>query len=394
LILSEHLQNSTNQGRHESSVKTLPEKTSYQNENDNDQNESLHVLKDTNVFFDEIHGCSEAIMDISESIVIPLKYPAIFKRSKTRRSTGILLYAPPGTGKSATACDISATFFTASCAELTSRWVGVSEKKLKSLFETAVENIPSIVFLDKIDSIAGIRGSEGTIADQRLTNQILIELDNISNQQLAVFVIAATNLPWQIDDAVMRHSSHKIHIPMPDVSARRQMFVHGLVDVHTITPDNMDSFAEKTHNLSGSDISTIINRVKFMPLHLLYRSKKICISESGDHETSVSMFVDGDKRTSLLASFDEMVQKYVEDAILIPDVSGLFVFSEISLFTPTVSATSRQMYQDYIQKHKQSLNENLSRFILLCLFLFFFKIKQSCLPLQIADGSLSLSYLF
>ena len=114
----------------------------------------------------------------------------------------------------------------------------------------------------------------------------------------------------------------------------------------------MDSFAEKTHNLSGSDIPTIINRVKFMPLHLLYRSKKICISESGDHETSVSMFVDGDKRTSLLASFDEMVQKYVEDAILIPDVSGLFVFSEISLFTPTVSATSRQMYQDYIQKHK------------------------------------------
>ena len=68
LILSEHLQNSTNQGRHESSVKTLPEKTSYQNENEN----------------------------ISESIVIPLKYPAIFKRSKTRRSTGILLYAPPG----------------------------------------------------------------------------------------------------------------------------------------------------------------------------------------------------------------------------------------------------------------------------------------------------------
>jgi len=60
------------------------------------------------------------------------------------------------------------------------------------------------VFLDKIDSIAGIHGSGSTIADQRLTNQLLIELGNISNQQLAVFVIAATNLPWQIDDAVMR----------------------------------------------------------------------------------------------------------------------------------------------------------------------------------------------
>jgi vacuolar protein-sorting-associated protein 4 len=235
LVLSEQLQTSSHQLSHESSVNTVPEKTSYQNENENDQNESWHVLKDTNVFFDEIQGCSEAIMDISESVVIPLKYPTIFKRSKSRRSTGILLYGPPGTGKSmiarATACEISATFFTASCAELTSRWVGGSEKKLKSLFETAVKNIPSIVFLDEIDSIAGTRGSESTIADQRLTNQLLIELDNISNQQLAVFVIAATNLPWQIDDAVMRRLSRKIYIPMPDVSARRLMLIEILFEI-------------------------------------------------------------------------------------------------------------------------------------------------------------------
>jgi len=252
----------------------------------------------------------------------------------------------------ATAGEISATFFTASCAELTSRWVGGSEKKLKSLFDTSIENAPSIVFLDEIDSIAGIRSSESTIADQRLTNQLLIELDNISNQQLAVFVIAATNLPWQIDDAVMRRLSRKIYIPMPDLSARRLMFMHGFPDVLTITQEHMDSFAQQSENLSGSDISTLISRVKVMPLHLLYRSKKFLVSES-DHQTlSVSMFMDGDNETPVHATFDDMVQKYGEDSIAIPDISSAFISSEISSFTPTVSFASREMYKDYVQKNK------------------------------------------
>jgi len=164
------------------------------------------------------------------------------------------------------------TFYTASCAELTSRWVGGSEKKLKSLFQTAIDHIPSIIFLDEIDSIASVRGSEITIADQRLTNQLLIELDNITNNQLSVFVIAATNLPWQIDDAVMRRLSRKVYIPMPDMSARRSMFEHAFSDIDIMTIEDMEKFGELSMNLSGSDISTIISKVKFMPLHLLYRA--------------------------------------------------------------------------------------------------------------------------
>ena len=354
LVLTEHIQSSSNKNTKEEDVNTTPVKTSYQNENENDQKESWQILKDTNVLFSDIQGCNEAIMDISESVIIPLKYPRIFKRSKSLRSTGILLYGPPGTGKSmiarATAGEISATFFTASCAELTSRWVGGSEKKLKSLFETSIDNVPSIVFLDEIDSIAGIRSSESTIADQRLTNQLLIELDNISNKQLAVFVIAATNLPWQIDDAVMRRLSRKIYIPMPDVSARRLMFMHGFSDALTITQEHMDKFAEQSENLSGSDISTLISRVKVMPLHLLYRSKKFLVSESENQTLSVSMFMDGDNETPLHATFDDIVKKYGEDCIVIPDISSAFIYSEISSFTPTVSLASREMYKNYVQK--------------------------------------------
>ena len=139
---------------------------------------------------------------------------------------------------------------------------------------------------------------------------------------------------------------------MPDLSARRLMFMHGFPDALTITKEHMDSFAERSENLSGSDISTIISRVKVMPLHLLYRSQKFVVLESEHQELSVSMFLDGDNETPLHATFDEMVQKHGEDSIVIPDISALFVSSEISSFTPTVSLSSREMYRDYVQKNK------------------------------------------
>jgi len=296
-----------------------------------------------------------------------LKYPIIFKRSKSRRATGVLLFGPPGTGKSmiarATACEISATFYTASCAELTSRWVGGSEKKLKSLFQTAIDNAPSIIFLDEIDSIASVRGSEITIADQRLTNQLLIELDNITNNQLSVFVIAATNLPWQIDDAVMRRLSRKVYIPMPNKDARRSMFEQAFSDIGIITSEDLDAFGEQSKNLSGSDISTIISRVKFIPLHLLYTASRFIITNGIDGNVSVVAIIDEDDdpkchndanedNSIVKSSFDDIIDKYGEDSVCIPPIVSSFIFSEISAFSPTVSSSSIKSYKDYIQENK------------------------------------------
>ena len=110
----------------------------------------------------------------------------------------------------------------------------------------------SNVFLDEIDSIACIRGSESSIADQRLTNQLLIERDNINNSQLAVFVIAATNLPWQIDDAAIRRLSRNLCIPTPDHAARSSMFSAAFSDI--CSPDEIEVFSQQTDNFSGSDI--------------------------------------------------------------------------------------------------------------------------------------------
>jgi len=339
----------------------------YQNNTEDINIEAWAVLKETNVFYKDIKGCDTAIMDISESVIIPLKYPIIFKRSKSRRATGILFFGPPGTKKSmiarATACEISATFYTASCAELTSRWVGGSEKKLKLLFQTAIDHAPSIIFLDEIDSIASVRGSEITIADQRLTNQLLIELDNITNNQLSVFVIAATNLPWQIDDAVMRRLSRKVYIPMPNKHARRSMFEQAFSDVPIITSQDLDAFGEQSTNLSGSDISTIISRVKFLPLHLLYRASRFIITKGLDGMVSVAAILDEeshqqclhdeeDGTTIVTSTFDNIIDNYGENSVCIPQIVSAVIFSEISTFLPTLSCSSRQSYVDYMEKNK------------------------------------------
>jgi len=413
LKMSEGIQN-VNKNVHVESVcrqksadmdKTCDYSNAYENDDTNDNHEEWKIWTHTNIKYSDIKGCDDAISDISASVIIPLKFPIIFKRCNGRRSSGVLLYGPPGTGKSmiarATACEISATFYTASCAELTSRWVGGSEKKLKSLFQTASQHSPSIVFLDEIDSIAGIRGTDSTIADQRLTNQLLIELDIINNQQLDVFVIAATNLPWQIDDAVMRRLSRKIYIPMPCIAARTLMFEQAFSQNPSITPCNITEFAKASESLSGSDITTIINHINFKPLHTLYNCKNFEIVKTGTVLQSIAFFPvpdnthtkatvkvhentktrpptatspsdestthEHDKSDSesvdvpevpcttyeMNTTFSDMVQRYGEDVFLIPQISVATILSEITTFTPTVSQKSKKQYTDYMNKQSK-----------------------------------------
>tara|TARA_B100000405_G_scaffold189452_1_gene132710 strand:+ start:4492 stop:5364 length:873 start_codon:yes stop_codon:yes gene_type:complete len=156
----------------------------------------------TDVFFKDVVGADDGIQVIREAIILPTKFPLIFERAKANPWKGALLYGPPGTGKSllarAAACEAGIPFFNTSCADLTSKWVGGSEKLVRGLFESARQSAPSIVFLDEIDSVASSREGEKSIADQRLTNQLLVEIDGNANKKRSVFVLAATNLPWNL----------------------------------------------------------------------------------------------------------------------------------------------------------------------------------------------------
>ena len=266
----------------------------HSNNSDEYDDTQWETLKNTDVKFDDIMGCSRAIEIIREAVVIPMQFPALFKKMNAKRSNGLILYGPPGTGKTmiarATASEVHACFFNASCAELTSRWVGGSEKKLKSLFKAALLSAPSIIFFDEIDSIASKREGDTSVADQRLTNQFLIELDNIYTSQAQVFVIAATNLPWQIDLAVMRRFPCSVYIPLPDKICRTKMFQAQLQNVvGDYTDIQYSLLSDCSQHMSGSDISNIINAVRFEPLRRLYQCKSFVSTRNTQNITTIAV---------------------------------------------------------------------------------------------------------
>ena len=377
-----------------------------QSSNTSDEYDDIQweTLTNTNVTFEDILGCTRAIEIIKEAVVIPMRFPTLFKKLKAKRSNGMILYGPPGTGKTmiarATASEVEACFFNASCAELTSRWVGGSEKKLKSLFKAALHNAPSVIFFDEIDSIASNREGDTSIADQRLTNQLLIELDNIYTSQAQVFVIAATNLPWQIDLAVMRRFPASVYIPLPDNTCRKAMFTALLHDSVGVYNDaEYEKLALMAANMSGSDIANIINSIRFQPLRLLYQCNAFTYSRDGPNgvEISVSMPLSlhvqhpGDiqycheiqcsapaesategvadvHNTHTIAALEQhantdlpscnmppilrmdlmqIIESYGEDCIVIPRVDFVSIEKAVALAQPTATPEYIQKYETY-----------------------------------------------
>jgi spastin len=145
---------------------------------------------------------------------------------------GILLFGPPGTGKTlvakAAAAAASATFFAVSAADLTSKWHGDGEKLVKALFDSAARSAPSIIFVDEADALLGARGAGEHDAARRLKTEFLVRLDGVATGGERVLVLAATNRPGDLDEAVIRRLPTRILVPMPDAAARRAL-VAGLL---------------------------------------------------------------------------------------------------------------------------------------------------------------------
>jgi SpoVK/Ycf46/Vps4 family AAA+-type ATPase len=149
---------------------------------------------------------------------------------------GILLYGPPGTGKTmiakAAAAAANCTFFAISASTLSSKWYGEGEQLVKELFESARAHAPSIIFVDEIDSILGARSSGEHDASRRLKTEFLVQLDGVATGAERVLVLAATNRPADLDDAIIRRLPTRILVPMPDAAARRLMVQGLLKGVH------------------------------------------------------------------------------------------------------------------------------------------------------------------
>jgi vacuolar protein-sorting-associated protein 4 len=248
------------------------------------------VTESPNVNWDDIAGLEHVKQALREAIVLPIAKPQLFKGARKPWS-GILLFGPPGCGKTllakAAATECKATFFSASSADLLSKWLGESEKLISSLFKVARLKAPSLIFMDEIDSVATKRG-EGSESggERRVKTQLLSEIQGLkSTFDKPLLVLGATNRPWDIDNAMLSRFEKRVHVPLPDLKARV-----GIFKIHTegvnsaLTDEDFVELAVRTEGYSGRDIANICREVIMLPVRELDMSGLL---EDSDKDVNV-----------------------------------------------------------------------------------------------------------
>jgi len=251
---------------------------------------STIVTESPKVNWDDIAGLENVKQAVREAIVLPIAKPELFKGAR-RPWSGILLFGPPGCGKTllakAAATECKATFFSASSADLLSKWLGESEKLISSLFKVARLKAPSLIFMDEIDSVATKRG-EGSESggERRVKTQLLSEIQGLkSTYDKPLLVLGATNRPWDIDNAMLSRFEKRVHVPLPDMKARAGIFKIHTEGVNTeLTDEDYVELAVRTEGYSGRDIANVCREVIMLPIRELDMSGLL---ESSDEEVNV-----------------------------------------------------------------------------------------------------------
>ncbi|CAK9437563.1 uncharacterized protein LODBEIA_P19410 [Lodderomyces beijingensis] len=241
------------------------------------------VVHGDEVYWDDIVGLESAKNSLKEAVVYPFLRPDLFKglREPTR---GMLLFGPPGTGKTmlarAVATESQSTFFSISSSSLTSKYLGESEKLVKALFLLAKKLAPSIVFMDEIDSLLSSRTEGEVESTRRIKNEFLVQWSELSSAAAGretnsedvsrVLILGATNLPWSIDEAARRRFVRRQYIPLPEDEARKSQVQKLLkYQKNTLSDEDYDRLILLTEGFSGSDMTALAKDSAMGPLRSL-----------------------------------------------------------------------------------------------------------------------------
>ena len=222
------------------------------------------LLERPKITFDDVGGMETVKEEIQLKIVHPLRHPDVYAAYGKSAGGAILLYGPPGCGKTylarATAGEVGATFLPVGLNDVLDMWIGQSERNLHSIFQQARDSQPCVLFFDEVDALAASRSDFRTSAGRQVINQFLAELDGVQYSNAGVLILSATNAPWHIDPAFRRPGrfDRMIFVPPPDGPARAailRLACRGKPQ----TEIDFDHVATKADGFSGADLVAVVD---------------------------------------------------------------------------------------------------------------------------------------
>jgi SpoVK/Ycf46/Vps4 family AAA+-type ATPase len=234
---------------------------------DTDASEVDRLLhpEQTPVTFADVGGLDAIKEQIEKRIILPFQKPALFAKFKKKAGGGILLYGPPGCGKTllarATAGQCKATFLNVAIEDVLDMYIGESERKLHALFEKARTTTPAVLFFDEIEALAGKRQYTREQTSSKLVSQFLSEMDGFVKNNAGVLILAASNVPWAIDPAFRRPGrfDRVLFVPPPDRIARASILKIQLAGRPFASDIDCEALAARTSGFSGADLENLVD---------------------------------------------------------------------------------------------------------------------------------------
>ncbi|KAJ2949286.1 hypothetical protein O0L34_g6235 [Tuta absoluta] len=336
-------------------------------DNDNPENKKLQgnlegaiVFEKPNVKWSDVAGLEGAKEALKEAVILPIKFPHLFTGKRTPWK-GILLFGPPGTGKSYLAKAVAteannSTFFSVSSSNLVSKWVGESEKLVKNLFELARQHKPSIIFIDEIDSMCSSRSDNESESARRIKTEFLVQMQGVGNDMDGILVLGATNIPWVLDSAIRRRFEKRIYIALPDEHARLDIFKMHLGNTrHQLTEQALKELAANTKGYSGADISIVVRDALMQPVRRVQSAthfKKI----SGPSPVKPDEIVDNLLTPCSPGDPEALEMTWMEvpsDKLSEPPVTMSDMLKSLSISKPTVNADDMVILNKFMEDFGQ-----------------------------------------
>ncbi|GLU19206.1 hypothetical protein SLE2022_354680 [Rubroshorea leprosula] len=311
---------------------------------------SAIIREKPNVKWNDVAGLESAKQALQEAVILPVKFPQFFT-GNCQPWGAFLFYGPPGTGKSylaeAVATEAGSTYFSVSSSYLISKWMGGSESLVSDLFQMARESAPSIIFIDEIDSLCGQCGEGNeSEASRCIKTELLAQMQGVGNNDQKVLVLAATNAPYALDQAIRSRFDKCIYIPLPDLSARQYIFKVHLGDTpHSLTKSDFEILARKTEGFSGSDISVCVKDVLFEPVRKTQRAM-FFLKMAND----MWMPCDPKELGAVRTTMQELATKGLAAKILLPPITRADFDKVLARQRPTVSKADLEVHERFTQE--------------------------------------------